>query len=357
MRGPLLSSRLRGGWLRPWRHSLRPAVAALALALVATLGACSEPAPKPRPQNASDEAPVVVDGQLDRIVREVAQALAAGDQAGNAQILAGRVDGAELQIRQSRYPVTALDRAQPLPPLLGMDRLVDVVPVDDPVESHWPRFVLTVAKPTPDAAAPRISVLTEASARDPYKLAASATVAPGVRLPRTAPAETGVGALPPDQPSGLAVAPVDAVAWYASVLTSGQESPHAASFAEDKFANAVLSESNAERTAATVTCPGCFSYAVNQAPRQGAIWSVRTQDGGAMVMAVLDSTRTFTLATPGAKLPISGDLSLLAGRTEAAQSAEIKSVEVVALEVPKAGGDAPLRLLAADRTPIAVSAS
>ncbi|MFP5346703.1 MAG: hypothetical protein ACLGIA_06730 [Actinomycetes bacterium] len=341
------------------RRSRRPraVLAALALALVAVLAACSEPAPKPHPQKAADQAPVVVRTQLDRIVQEVAQALAAADQARNPEALPGRADGAELQIRQARYPVTALDPAQPLPPPLGTERLVDVVPVDNPVEAHWPRFVLTVAKPTPDAAVPRISVLTEASAHDPYKISASATVAPGVTLPRTAPSETGVEPLPADQPSGLAATPADAVAWYASVLTSGPESPHAQSFAEDKFAAAVLGESNAERTAASVTCPGCFSYYVNHAPREGAIWSVRTEDGGAMVMSVLDSTRTFAVATPGAKLPIPGDLSLLAGRNEASQSAEIKSVEVVVLEVPKAGSQTPLRLLAADRTPVAVTAS
>ena len=320
--------------------------------LLAVLTGCSQPPPQPRPAIADRPVPVVAPSQLDRIVGEVSTVLTAGDQANDANALAPRVDGAALQLRQAAYAIRAGLSTQPVPAPIGTARLVDIVPVDQ----AWPRFAMTVTQTAADAV-PRLELLTQSGARDPYRLTASATLLPGVTLPRTAPPASGVEALPPTEPDDRKVSPVDALAHYADVLTAGPGSQFAAEFADDAFRSTVVGEQDAERTAAGTTCPGCFAYAVTHTPRADAVWSVRTDDGGAIVVGVLDSTRTFTVAAAGSKLPIPADLAVLAGKAEAAQSAAIVSVEVVALHLPPPGSAEPVRVLAADRGVVQVTAA
>jgi hypothetical protein len=326
-------------------------LAAVAVVL-GCLAGCSEPVPEPQPAEDPGPVPVVTEGQLDRVVQQVSTTLAAGDQANSAEAIAPRADGPALELRKARYAVRAAVPGQPAPDALGTERLVDIVPVD----AKWPRYVLTVARPAPEAV-PRMSLLVQLGVREPYKLTTSATLLPGVTLPRTQAPSEGVESLPPDQKSELPVPPAEVVARYADVLTLGGASQFAPVFADDAFRTAVLAEQDAERTAATATCPGCFSYAATHVPRAGAVWAVRTEDGGALVMGVLDSTRTFTVAAAGAKLPVPADLAALAGRTEATQSAVITSVETVVLHVPAAGNDERTTVVAADRGPVAVAAS
>lgn len=330
----------------------RGLLTAAAVAAVAALTACAQPMPEPDPRPQVEDVPVVTGSQLDRVMTAVAEIVAAADQAGDAKALAPRVDGAELQLRQARYTIRAKVPKHPAPSPVGTERLLDVVPVDQP----WPRYMFTVTEPTADAV-PRIQLLTQPDARSPYRLSASATLLPGVTLPRTAPAETGVEALPADAPSDLLVSPNDALARYASVLTSGDASKHSGEFTQDAFRKAVVGEQDAERKAAGTTCKGCFSYQVTHTPRADSVWSVRTLDGGALVLGVLDTTRTFTVAAQGSKLPISADLAVLGGKNQATKSAAITSVQVVAMHVPAASSDEQLEVVAADRGPVKVTAS
>ena len=331
---------------------IRTSAVGVVLAMTTMLTACAQPALEPQPVAPDGPVPVVVPDQLNRVVEQVSEAVAAGDASNDVNQLTPRVDGPALQLRQAQYAIRAAVPTQPAPTVVAADTLVDVVPHDQP----WPRSVLTVARPAPDAV-PQVQLLTQASARVPYKLTATAKVLPGVTLPRTEPPETGVEALPATEQSELAATPADAVAMYADVLTNGAASQHAAAFAEDPFRATVVGEQDAERTAAGTTCPGCFSYSVTHAPRADAVWSLRTEDGGAMVVAAIDTTRTFTVAAAGAKLPISADLAVLAGKAEATQSAAITSVEVVVLHVPAEGSEDKITVLAAERGPLSVTAT
>ncbi|GAB2682270.1 hypothetical protein [Thalassiella azotivora] len=326
---------------------------AVALLALSTSAACSDPPPEPQPVEVDGPPPVVVDAQLDRVVEQVEQAVAAADAAGTADPLSPRVDGAPLQLRTAAYAVRAADPALATPePLLG-ERLVDVVPVGE----DWPRFVMTVTEPAPDAV-PRIHVLSQADARSPYRLTAAATLLPGVTLPRTPPPSEGTRAVAVDDGEGLTTSPADAVARYATVLTNGRPDPNNAAFAPDAFRDAVIGEQEAEWVAASQTCPGCFSYTASHVPRPDSTWAVHTSDGGAIVVSVLDATRSFTVAAPGAKLNnFPPDLAVLAGRTEAGQSVSISSVEVVVLHVPPADSDELVEVVAAERGPVAVTAS
>ncbi len=334
---------------RTRRAGLASCVAAV---LIVLSGCAQQQSPELRPAAQQTEVPVMTEPQVDRVMNEVADVVAAADKAGDAKLLAPRVDGAETQLRQARYLIRSKQPKYPAPSPVGTERLVDAVPVDQP----WPRFFFSVTEPAPDAV-PRLQLLTQQNARVPYKLSASATLLPGVTLPRTAAPATGVEALPIDDQTGLKLSPVQAVGQYADVLTSNTGSRYANAFSEDAFRKAVVGEQDAERKAATETCEGCFDYQVTHTPRQNWVWAIRTVDGGALVLGVVDSTRTFTVKKQGAKLPLTPELQALSSKQEATKSAEITSVEVVAMHVPAADSKQPVQVVAADRGPVKATAS
>jgi hypothetical protein len=332
----------------------RPLAAAVALVCAVVLGGCAQdPLPQPRPQEAAAATPVVGGGQLDRVLAGVVETMTAADAALDPALLAPRVAGPAVELRTAGYTVRRALPGNGVITPVGGQRLVDVVPQ----EQEWPRTVMSVTQAAADDAVPELLLLTQAGPRDPYVLTAWASLLPGVTVPTFAPAGEGVQVPPVQEAGSLALAPADVVARYADVLTTGPGSQFAAGFGPDAFSAQVLSEQETERQSATVTCPGCFSYAVAHAPRADATWTLGTADGGAVVLGVLDSTRSLTVAAAGAKLPLVEDFAVLSGKTEAVSSASFTSVEVVAFLVPPAGSTDPVTVLASERALTAATAS
>jgi hypothetical protein len=331
------------------RSSRRLTRGAAGAAVVAVLlAACGQEAlPQPKAPKEPGPVPVVVDAQVDRVLGEVETAVGAADQALDPAPLQPRVAGPALELRQTAYTIRRQlpDQAAPAP--LGGEKLLDIAPAAD----GWPRFFLTATRPTPEAV-PQLELLLQTAPREPYRVTSWARLLPGVTLPATSAGEPPE-ALPAGEPSGLVASPADVVARYADVLAGGARSQHAAAFAEDAFRAQVVGEQDAERQAVGQF----FGYQVAHAPRADGPWSVRTEDGGALVVGVLDATRTFTVSTPGAKLPLPADLAVLAGRPEATRSATVTSLEVVAFQVPPEGSDAKITVLAGERGPVRVEAS
>lgn len=320
---------------------------AAAVVLVALAGCGSDPLPRPRPAEPVEAAPVVVDSQVERVRAALEAALAAGDKALDPAPLQARVTGPALELRQTGYTIRRQLPDQAAPPANGGELLADISPAAD----GWPRFFLTATRPS-KGAVPQLQLLTQATARDPYRLTAWARLLPGVTLPQTT-VDEAPQALPPAQAGGLKSPPADVVAGYADLLTKGSASGSAKVFAEDPFRTQVVGEQDAERKAVSQF----FDYGVTHAPRKDAVWAVRTEDGGALVVGVLEATRTFTSKAPGAKLPLPKDLAVLAGKPEATQKAEVKSLEVVAFAVPPADSDDPVTVVAGERGPLSASAS
>ena len=250
--------------------------AALATALLATLTACgSEPLPEPRPAAADEVVPVAGGGQLDTVLASVTAALEAADTTLDANALAGAVDGAALEERTGAYLMKTKvpDSSYALP--LGPERLQDVAPS----EQGWPCSLVTVTRASAEDQFPDLMLLTQASAREGYRLSAYAPMLPGATLPLTEPLRSGVPVPALDDAGDLLVSPVDAVTAYADVLTQGPASASAGAFADDSFRTQALTAQDAERAALTVTCKGCFTYAANHAARPDQIWAFGTQDG------------------------------------------------------------------------------
>lgn len=333
---------------RATRHgtvSLRVAAGVLAGALVAGCG--QEPLPQPRPAADPGPVPVVMEVQADAVREQLAAALAAGDQVQDPAPLQSRVTGPALELRQARYTVRRQLPDAPAPPTLTGEPLLRITPA----AQAWPRFFLTASQPD-SGAVPQVQVLTQAAAREPYRLAAWVSLLPGVTLPETS-ADPPPESLPAAEASGLVASPADVLARYADVLTRGGESEFAAAFADDAFRGQVLGEQDAERQAVSEF----FDYAVNHEPLPEAVWAVRTTDGGAIVLGAMRAQRTFTVTARGARLPLPPDLATLAGTQEATENAAVESLEMVAFAVPPDGSDAPVTVIGGERGAVRATAS
>jgi hypothetical protein len=322
----------------------RIATGACAVALVALAG-CAQEVPPPQPQVVEGPVPAVTGEQVDRVREAVDAAVDAGDGALDAGALQTRLDGAALQLRLARYAVRSQVPEAPEPPPLVGDQLLEAVPA----AGEWPRWFLTVDEPV-EGAVPQMLVMTQAGPREAYRLATAATLLPGTTLPELA-VEDGVAlTVPPTDAQGLAMSPVEAVSRYADVLALGGASQWAPTTAADVFRQQVLTEQDAERTAVSEF----FAYTTSHVPREGSVWALRTQDGGAIAIGVLDATRTFTPNAPGLRQILPPDLAALAGRGDAPAGASVTTAEVVVLHVPPAGSQEQLQLLAGNRGVVGV---
>ena len=321
------------------------AAAVLAMTLLTACG--QDSLPSPRPVDSEEPVPVVLDGQVEEIRAEVSDVLAAADEAQDAASLEARLTGPALELRQARFALRAALPSVPSPPPLGGELLLDVAPAATP----WPRFFLTATRPA-DGGVPRLEVLTQAGPREPYELASWVTLLPGVTLPAVS-QEEPPEPLPPAEASGLVASPRDVVDRYSDVLDKGADSEYADDFAADPFREQVLAEQQAERQAVSEF----FLYALDHAPREDAVWAVRTADGGAIVIGAINAQRRFQVTAPGARLPLPADLAALAGAAEATQLGVVNSLEMVAFAVPPEGSDEAITVLGGERGVLSASAA
>ncbi|MBF5080585.1 hypothetical protein [Quadrisphaera sp. INWT6] len=315
--------------MRSTTAAQRAAALAAAGLLIAVAG-CSTGSEAAGPA-ASGPVPAVAAAQVSRVLTAVDQV--------DPEALDGRLGGAELDVRRAAQTVRAQVATAPEPAALAGRPLMVAVPP----AGEWPRWFVTALEPG-SGAVPQVVVLEQAGPRDPYRAVASAAVLPGVSLPALAQDGATVEPLPADA-TGLLATPADALSGYADVLTQGGASSAAATFADDALRDQVLSEQQAERDGVSEF----VEYTAAHAPREGALWSLRTADGGALVLGVLSGTRSFTPRGVGVSQTLPADLAALAGRADAPDGLEVRTAEVVVLHVPAVGAAERVSLVAGAR--------
>lgn len=326
----------------------------VAAGLLASLSGCGEPSlPQPRPASAEELVPVAGGEQLDTMLTSVTTSLETADAALTTEALATTVDGAALEQRAGSYLMKSKvpDSAYALP--LGTERRQDLVPV----EQGWPRSVMTVTQASSEDQFPDLMVLTQAGPRETYKLSAYAPMLPGATLPLTEPLRVGVPVPALDEAGELKMSPAAAATAYADLLTKGTASEFAASFGEDSFRTQVVTSQDAERAALTSTCKGCFTYTAGHAARPDQVWAFGTQDGGALVMAVMTGANSFKVAIKGSKANLNPEYAALAGTKTASTEGEFTYVEVVGMYIPPSSAEGTVQVLAGQRVPVSGKAS
>lgn len=347
-------------------------VAALPLLGALVLAGCASAEPlTPEPRKETGSAPVLTDGQLERVLEGeggVVPTVEAADASLDGDLAAQRLGGAPLQARAAAYlAATSVrdaeggdpDAAPPVRPLGGERKLTAL-----PEAGEWPRYAVIATQPDADAGAeadpqpeaepdaevesgegegpvaptarpvPVLEVLEQATPRESYKVVARANLLPGQAFPALT-AEGGTVERVALDGGGLVSPPQQVIADLADVLTLGPASERAEGFGDSAFINTVLTEQVQQEEGS-----GKFvDYAVTHTPRDGQAWALRTADGGAVVIAVIDSVQTLAPNTEGSTLTLTPTLAAIAG-APTATSQELTTAETVVVTVP-AGGGAP----------------
>lgn len=323
-------------------------VAVLTAAAVAGSGVAAQasqtPAPSPGTSSAAAEqapaSPVLVDAQFRRILEQVAGAVDAGDAAKDASKLAPRVAGPELEIRTQNYKIRSqVGSYEPRMPVRATKLLTTVVTE----QRSWPRTVMAVTQGEGNVV-PQLLTLTQASPRENFKLVLTTPLQPGTTFPGIA--RGGTETLAPADKTGLLYSGEEAMGSLGDRLNSAD------SAFKDKLVEGASSPYIADTLAYQADVVksgvnGTFSFTHKMAPESVVVF--RTADGGALAMGRLDFAFDGTPKAAGDKLTIGDDAAALAGGKETSTGMVLKFAESVAVYIPPAGSQDPMKLVAATR--------
>ncbi|OZG59292.1 hypothetical protein BTIS_0023 [Bifidobacterium tissieri] len=327
---------------------VRITAAALTVAMLPALAACSETVPKVTATTSATDAPVLTEAQEQNLRGKILDVLKKADDAKDANALSERVEGPELEVRSSQLTIAQatgnLDPHATIPDKISQT----VIPTD----SSWPRSVFTITTTTDDQQSQRLLVFNQDSARSNYKLWGLVRLFQGAQLPAFEVPKLGSKMGDVDD-SGLVSTPADAVAHYADVLQNGGNSKYAGDFNDDQLRNDLASLTATVQKGIEANA-GTQSQTFTVQPDQIKI--MRAARGGDLVVAQINSEWTRTAGEGRESLPASDAEKALFGGGTATSSMKVTYVNVVALFIPTSDSGEKIQAVGAERQPIKVEA-
>ncbi|MGC5167865.1 hypothetical protein [Luteimicrobium sp. DT211] len=323
-----------------------PASLAVVVGLVTT--ACSTPVPQATPEPSVTQPALSLD-QDTAILGKVGDVLAVADKKRDSKALSQRLAGPALAMRTAELSVAKKTKSDD--DVTALPTKVQTVVV--PTSTTWPRAAFAVSAQPSGSEPPRLLALRQSSARADYALWGWARLFPGITMPSFAAPGTGSAAVPSDDTT-LVVTPKAAVANYVDVLNKGSKSKHAKSYANDPFRTRLASKAAAlDGNKDFKDAKGAYAETFTVAKTAPA--SVRTADGGALVMADASAVEK-TSAESKAKIAPSTDATkALFGDTKPTNTLVVTYRDVFALYVPPAGAsDAKVKVLGVEHVPVKV---
>ncbi|SKC35099.1 hypothetical protein [Krasilnikoviella flava] len=317
------------------------AVASAVVVSTTLLAGCADELPQPVPGEAFS-GPVLTEEQDTQVFTAVADTVKKADKALKGKDLKPRVTGPAYEVRTSQLSVAKeRDNAEFVTDIPSESQQMVI-----PTTEGWPRTSYSITTSTEDLETPRLVAFEQETARSDYKMWAWTQLIPGVAMPAFADAGIGSEAVAADDDT-LAASPTDALAQYADLVTLGAKK---SSFAKGfDLPDGDLVAAVAADAAAWKEVPGFeesgTKYTQKYKARKDEVRSVRTADGGALVMGVLDGQTTVE-AEDEAKVPaLSETQKALLGDAGESNVLKTEYTDMVALYVPAKGSDEKIRPL------------
>jgi hypothetical protein len=203
--------------------------------------------------------------------------------------------------------------------------------------------VLAVVQDADPTLAPQALVLIQDDPRAQYKVHYAVALAPGTVFPKVPPASIGTSRVAPDSKL-FSVVPAEIAAAYGDTLLLDAESESWELFATegDTLRAGVGKAVQDARKAAT---PTTAQLIFDNAPGEGQIVVLVTNDGGAIVAAELAESETIKLLEVGAAANAQPDVAALLGKTSSTRGITANYGDQLLFYVPPAGSDDPIILL------------
>lgn len=318
-------------------------LAALAIAPVVALTACTPAVPKPVAAVPAQETSAVTQVQIDRIVPATFDELAAADAATDPNLFGTRIAGDAAQVRGMQYRLAGTAGPQ----------AVDVIPSDMQAvyvtdAETWPRIMVGVTEAPDDTTTPVVVLWVQQDVESDYQMVGWAHMLPGATLPAMAGVSVGAPMVSLDDPD---LNPGQVIDSYTDLLANGASSPYyEGTFEPDGYRDQVFTN-RAGLNDIAATASG--SYSETYTADKAASYAIATSDGGALVFAPVTAEGTFTVSE-GATVTLSAvDAAIISG--EVSTTVKHTYRDLVVFSIP-AGGDVKPAVVAADHQLIAVSA-
>lgn len=343
---------------RPDRRTLLAGAGALAASgiLAACGGKPEAPPAVPAGPSLASPTPVTDPERFERFVKEIHDAIAAADKAKDARKLAPRVIGSAAQFRGRTYEL--MKKAPEWSAQLTLPGASIVVPISS-VGTDFPRTALALVEDSREGGVPFFLALQQKDARSPYATWGWAQQAVGVQMPKVEDQKVGAEPVAADD-STLVMKPSDAIALYAKVLSDGDAADPKDLLAPSPFQTESHKGIQGEREKLNKGVERDQAATVKEiyTVKKGEYAALRTDEGGAIVMATLESTRRITMRG-NATMTLKDEplLTKVAGRATFKKEFVRTYGSTVALFVPSAEAGGKIQPIGATRTTLTVSGS
>lgn len=286
------------------------------------------------------DAAAVTEPQAKRIVSRIATAIAEADASMDAELAATRLDGPALLLRQGNYAVRkVVADAAALPAIPGSTVEITLPQQND----SWPRTVLVVVQDADQTIAPQTLILVQDDPRSQYKVHYAIALQPGTVFPKVPPASVGTTRIGTDVKLFL-TEPSKIAEEYGTILTQDTESEFYDLFdAEtDALRVAVGKAVQDSKKAAT---PSTASLTFTNAPGDGQVVVLATNDKGALVAVDLREVETITPVETGAAVNAPSDVAAILGKALSTRGISATYLDQLLFYVPSAESGGKITLL------------
>lgn len=316
------------------------------------LSACSselEPPSAPPSGPEPQPTPVATADQLQTFVTEVHETLVEADEARDASLLSPRVSGSALEFRTAAYEMIAQAEEWAEDLKTPGDELIHPM---TSLGAEFPRVGISLVSDSVDDGVPYFLALQQADAKSPYTSWGWAQQAVDIEMPMVASDEVGSEPVAIDA-DGLRMPPSEALALYAQVLSDGDEADPDDVLAPNPFQTGTHERIQTERNELNEGVEWDEAATIKEVytVKEGEFAGLRTDDGGALVMATFLSTRTVNVADR-ATMSYDEDnkYTRLIGTKEFTDEYVREYGTTIAMYIPPEGSDAQIQPIGATQT-------
>lgn len=321
-------------------------------------GCAAEPEPPAAPPTGEvdpeQSAPVTTVDLFETLVTEIHEAVVTADEELDAELLSPRVTGSAAEFRTAAYAMIseAEEWAEDLK--VPSDQLT--VPLTS-TGREFPRTAIALVEDSDEDGVPYFMALQQADARAPYISWGWAQQAVGIEMPMVPHQETGAEPVALDD-EDLLVTPAEALELYAKVLTDGDGADDDDIVASNPFQSGTHERIQAERDELNAGVEWDEAATIKEVftVSEDEFVGLRTDDGGAIVMGTLLSTRTVSIKD-GATMRYAEDnkYTKVIGSREFTEEYVREFGTHVALFIPPAESDLQVQPIGATQTALDAS--
>jgi hypothetical protein len=317
----------------------------------------ASPTPSPTVTDGAEseiEVPSVTEAQATRIISEIGTVVAQADSTRDKALLATRMTGPALQLREANYDIAAVDAAAAGTPTEIPSETVELVLPQQ--SSEFPRTIFAVvqkapaadADPTVAVAAPTAMMLVQEDARSNYKVEYAVSLLAGIVVPGTAQPSVGAALVSPDN-RFLQMAPSAVAASYVDVLMKDTASEFYAQFdlTEDSlYAAAGLPAKTTRIAELSTTATETLTDSVGD----GTVLGMTTADSGAIVAVQVNQTDEVKPVKDGAAALTAGATKALLGKDRSTTGVVSTYSAELLFYIPSANTPGQIKLLGFTRS-------